>query len=772
MSNSITSRLIIEADDKTAGAFSAIAKHIDQIERAAKSLNKSMAAVNVAGPVSRASERVASAAGAVSRAGRPMNPATMSAMNAGLTAGHVVKGMAVAAAAKVAHNTLETYGDFDDTVRYQKAILGLKEAESRAFIEQATHMGSTTRFNDLQVLHAQTDLAQRGVNKDFIRPFVDQAANYAGAMGTDLPDAVKTLEGIIFSTGKHIESAGDAFETMHKAVNFSVKLAKIGGLDNEDVKQFFKYAGQSGSVAGLSDETMGAAAALMRRSNIRGDEAGVAMRAIAGHLVSPTRKGQEALNAMGLNFNDYTKQKDALSVDNLGLATQRKFGPSGALSAAQKEKLKGILSDPDVLANQEEFIKQSASVVTEGFAKNKKGKVNAETAKSVAKAMGDFYKMAIASVDTNRLLRDIIAANPTLAQANALIGEKQGGRLLAVASHGIDAFEALVSKLKNAGNIADEINSSRNAGFKGAYSRFEGTLKNMETALGHFFDKPLTGMFDGLAKATQSAAEALWKLSENTNPLSRYFDRLEAKETAEINAEANRTGRSADDVRKDREAQRLGFSSYKAQQEAQQKVDDFLGGVWDLWSGKGSTTDSIKAEARAEAIKDAKFRVDTFEQANSEIQAKLARWATSKDPARQQGPDMLRARAASLAYDLANEKARLNSLELDDARARISGQRITQQGKRTVAGTGNFDLSGPKAGKPAYELPDKVEATLTGTADVKGEVTVTVRVEAGSSLVEAKAAAERAVANLKGQLNANGPGSRGTSSPDAGSAEP
>jgi hypothetical protein len=83
-------------------------------------------------------------------------------------------------------------------------------------------MGATTRFNDLQVLHAQTDLAQRGAKQEFIRPFVQQPAAHAAAMRTDLPEAVKTLEGIIFGTGKHIEDAGEAMATMKRVVNQSV----------------------------------------------------------------------------------------------------------------------------------------------------------------------------------------------------------------------------------------------------------------------------------------------------------------------------------------------------------------------------------------------------------------------------------------------------------------------------------------------------------------------------------------------------------------------
>jgi hypothetical protein len=57
-------------------------------------------------------------------------------------------------------------------------------------------------------------------------------------------------------------------------------------------------------------------------------------------------------------------------------------------------------------------------------------------------------------------------------------------------------------------------------------------------------------------------------------------------------------------------------------------------------------------------------------------------------------------------------------------------------------------------------------ATLTGSAEVKGDATVTVKVEAGSELLRAYEGAKTAL-HLMGQLNTNGPRSLGHSSPDA-----
>jgi hypothetical protein len=65
-----------------------------------------------------------------------------------------------------------------------------------------------------------------------------------------------------------------------------------------------------------------------------------------------------------------------------------------------------------------------------------------------------------------------------------------------------------------------------------------------------------------------------------------------------------------------------------------------------------------------------------------------------------------------------------------------------------------------------------VQATLTGSAEVKGEVTVTNIVQAGSELLRIVSEIRTMQASLYGQLKANGPGSTGKSSPDATAPSP
>ena len=62
-----------------------------------------------------------------------------------------------------ARETLHTYREFDKERRFGKAVMGLTDDQQKPLVDQAIHMGATTKFNDIQALEAQRELAARGL---------------------------------------------------------------------------------------------------------------------------------------------------------------------------------------------------------------------------------------------------------------------------------------------------------------------------------------------------------------------------------------------------------------------------------------------------------------------------------------------------------------------------------------------------------------------------------------------------------------------------------
>lgn len=515
--------------------FDRVARGLERSSTAAQGLDRALAAIRNIDKAERLARSFDRASNAMRRTrGEAERLARMPALAVG--AGYAAERLAHGTAHSVGR-VVETYRDFDDKRRYQKAILGLTDEQQQPFVDQALRMGAHTPFNDIQVLEAQLDLAQRGVDKEFIRPIVEMAADYAQAMGSRLPEAAKTIEGILFSTGKHMGDMGSALKEAQRAVDFSVKLAKIGGLDNEDIKQFFKYGGQPGSVAGFSDPVLGAMAAMMRRSNIRGDESGVAVRSFAANLVSPTKKGIGALQAMGIDYNSFVRTPGALSPDNLDMMTATTFGRH--LTARQKTQLGAIMADPDKIASREDFVADVTKIVGSTFDKNKKGELKATDAAKIAKMAGTFWQNSLASVDTEGLLRAIIASNPSLAQANAVFGSRQGGRFMSIGGK-LEMFDDYVKRLQEVGpGFASHIAEERMAGFSGALTRAEGAVKNFETAIGRANDAWATqaidlfssilnhaSKFDQATLLASTAMTGLASLAGSVAALSRFIPGL------------------------------------------------------------------------------------------------------------------------------------------------------------------------------------------------------------------------------------------------------
>lgn len=438
--------------------------------------------------------------------------------------GHGIMGIGAAHGAKrFGERVLETYKDFDDIVRYQRAVMSITPEQQKPMIDQAIGLGATTKYNDLQVLHAQLDLAQRGISRDVIVPITKAAANLGMALNTDLPTAAKTLEGILFSTGDQLHDGAAAIAAANKMASYATKLSKIGGMDEEDIRQFFKYGGASGHVAGLSNESMGAIAAILRRSNIRGDEAGVATRAFAAKLVSPTSKGLGALATMGIDYSKYTKMPGGLSVDNFEKKFRQDFGKN--LTKDQRARLGEIFSNDEAITDRGKFTAAVTEAVSGSFAKTKKGKLSAKDQKDIARSVGGFHKYSTESVDAEGLLRAIIAANPTLAQLNAMFTEKQGARAAILAKGGLPLFDDYYSKLKNAGdNFHVEIAEQRMAGFAGAVDRAAGAVMNFQTAVGRANDSLGTG----IANSVSTVLNSLSKLPEPVTRVATEFGAVAA----------------------------------------------------------------------------------------------------------------------------------------------------------------------------------------------------------------------------------------------------
>jgi hypothetical protein len=471
----IETKAIISAQDQTGATFAQVAQKLKAMEGAAQransrvnSVNSNIKSVGVA-----ASAAVGAAAGMLAERG-------------------------IEKASELVRRSAETFKQYDLLVRNQRAIAGISEAQQKPLIDQAIRLGGSTPFNDIQVLEAQRDLIKRGIKVDLVEPIIKFASGFGQAMDVDLPTAAKTLETAIFSTGQNMETAAEAMKNAQRTTDIMVKTAKISGMSADEEAIFYKAGGAAAHAAGMSIETMSALGAMMRRGGIPGEEAGYAVRSIAGSLVSPKAEAMIALNAMGIDFSKHADMSKLMNSGNLEIATKRELGIR--FNDKQKKNIQDIMQNPDKRDNQADFVK----AIVDEFPDMSKLE-----AKQMAQIVKKFWKSSIKAVDVEGLLREIIAHQPTASQANSIFTKQQGGRFEVVAQRGLPEFENFRSQIDHVQpGFGDFIGTQNMAGFAGAVARFDGSTKNLETAIGRANESWVTPLINTAAEIKQGFVES------------------------------------------------------------------------------------------------------------------------------------------------------------------------------------------------------------------------------------------------------------------------
>ncbi|PZU95579.1 MAG: phage tail tape measure protein [Chelatococcus sp.] len=413
-------------------------------------------------------------------------------------------GIAAYRGKEIAKKAVVSAAEFDIGVRRQRAYAGISEDEQkRLLIPQAKRIGQDTQFTNLDIVEAQTAIMQR-LPEQLPRASVAQAIteevkNYALSMRADMKTSAEGITSFLMQTGKDLSTQDKALAEARRASNMLVRMAKIGGMSDEDVSQFMKYAATSATLAGLSNETLGALGVGLKRAGFRGDEAGVGIRTISSKLVAPGRKGLDALTAMGIDYNRFTQMPGGLSAENLEAMQKRRFGKT--FSPSQRERLNEVMQDSEVIANKDEFIAQVSAIVQESFDKTKGGKTKAQDAQKIAKLAADFHQLGVASVNAEGLLAAILAASPTLQQLNSLFTDKQGGKAGALGKAfeqiGKDRDTLRTTPDDYGKKIADEIMG----GLGGSFERLKGSVETFYQSLGEANSKLLTVSFDKIGNA-------------------------------------------------------------------------------------------------------------------------------------------------------------------------------------------------------------------------------------------------------------------------------
>lgn len=413
--------------------------------------------------------------------------------------------------------------DFNEAAEYQAALGGLNSSERDSLNIQAQKIGGDTRFSNVDVIRAQTSLMQGGIRKvqtimDMMQPVTD----YALAMGVSLEEAAETVKGAAQS--KRIDLGKP--EKISGFVDYLVQMAKHSGMSDDDVRQYIKYGGSPLTGIGLPDDYSAAIGMILRRSGIRGDEAGVFARSAASKLVAPTNKGRNALAAMGIDYDSFVKMPDALSLKGLETVIKSNFGKK--LTDDMRTRIQEVFDngtymnengdEMPIASDRGQFVAAISEIVNPLFA-GKGGKVAARDASALADAIGTFQKNSAESVDVVGLFNSIFSRNPSQAQLNAMFTDRQGGRAKNIAVRW-DEFQGALDTMRNIKpGLANDIGTKANQGLYGDWTKLTGTVETAMTKIGQDWEFAMRPVIN----ATNSLIDGFNALEPSTRRVIEAF---------------------------------------------------------------------------------------------------------------------------------------------------------------------------------------------------------------------------------------------------------
>ncbi|MFC2252510.1 phage tail tape measure protein [Labrys portucalensis] len=422
------------------------------------------------------------------------------------TMGGAVAGYAAYRGTGLFMSSIEKAAEFDIARRKMRITQDLKEGDDASLVAQAKRIGQQTQFSNTDVIYAQTK-AMQGLPPTFgprlkaevAEGILENVKNYSTLMDSDLADGAETIRTYLNTTRRDISSKEKALAEANRATNMIFKMAKLGGMSNDDVQGYLRFALPSATAAGVDPEAALAIGAILRRGGYRGEEAGVAMRNFSNKMLVPTADGRAALTAAGLDYNNYVRRGGAIDpsrlMTHLGNTLGTKATPELQAALARIAADKALTKDPA------KFQSAVADAI-EGPARKGKGG-NTANRKKVSKAAGKFLDMSAEGVDVQRMLDDLMNSKMTLAQLNALFSGKFGGKF-SMTQEDRDQYIAsrkIIGDAANDPDLAAKKATEVMAGLGGSLENLKGSVDNVIQSFGEANANWMKIVMDGTGKA-------------------------------------------------------------------------------------------------------------------------------------------------------------------------------------------------------------------------------------------------------------------------------
>lgn len=219
--------------------------------------------------------------------------------------------------------------DFEKQMSAVQAVLDLDKASAdfKNLQADARKFGASSSFSAPQVAEAQFNLGSGGFNAQQIRQSIGGTLDLASAGMLEIATAAEIAVGTLNGFGLQADQIGRLNDVMLKTTNLTATSVY-------DLGETMKYAAPIAKQYGVSLEQANAMTGLLGNANIKGSEAGTALRAIMARLAAPPKEAMKVLDKLGVKTTDSKgNMRDIADVIGDIQKAASKLGDAGRIDA-------------------------------------------------------------------------------------------------------------------------------------------------------------------------------------------------------------------------------------------------------------------------------------------------------------------------------------------------------------------------------------------------------------------------------------------------------
>ena len=186
---------------------------------------------------------------------------------------------------------------FEQAMARVKAVTNAGAEDFKRLSDQAENLGRDTMFSATQAAQTQEVLARANFQTNEIIAAMPSLLNMAAAEGMDLSNAADIAATTLRGFGMQANE-------MNRVANVLAETSRSSNTSIATLGESFKYVATDAHMLGMSIEDTAALVGVLGNAAHKGSMGGTDIRGVINRLIAPTKKGQEALSALGVTLQN------------------------------------------------------------------------------------------------------------------------------------------------------------------------------------------------------------------------------------------------------------------------------------------------------------------------------------------------------------------------------------------------------------------------------------------------------------------------------------